>query len=1364
MSKILIFVLISSSLLFGTSEVLKFTDNWGRNPLFNIVTSSDAGMEIIFSCQQTVVEETTIDGVPMKTFGVPGMFLPNDEGAPNLQGTGRYIAIPQGATAKVTIVDKRTEIYKDIKVAPAPNIPLDSDDSPLRYVKNMDIYSKNAYYPDTPVKLSEPMQIRGVDCVILGITPFQYNPVTKELIVYKDIRVRIDFEGGNGHFGDDVLRNPYWEPMLQGHLLNYSSLPELDYTDYYAKCRTQTKDGRDGVEYIIIVPDDATFIAWGDTIKNWRKLQGISTDVFTLTEIGGSTTTAIENFLNTAYNTWSPRPVAFLILSDYPATGDVYGVTSPIWNSYCVSDNIYADVNGDNLPDMYHARICAQTASQLSIMINKFLSYERNPYTSVDFYNKPITATAWQTERWFQLCGEVIRGFLKDSTHGGLKKNPTRQCNIYSGTPVVGGAWSTAQNTSTVVIYFYNRGWLTSMTNPYDATWWNNGSASQITTAINNGAFLLQHRDHGGETGWGEPAYSNSDINNLTNTQYIFVNSSNCLTGKYNWTSECFTEKFHRVQYGALGLNAASEVSYSFVNDAYVWGMYDCMWQQFMTDYPATDLPGHSVLRPCIAMNYGKYFLQASGWPYNTSDKTVTYHLFHHHGDAFQTLYSQVPQNLTVSHASTLSAGSTSFTVTANDSSVIALTVNNEIIGVALGTGSPVSITIPSQTAGNTMKVTVTKANYYRYQAPVLIMSSKDVGVTAIAYPIGTVDSTGSIIPRARVKNFGADSVTFQVTFKIGGIYTSSRAKKLNAGVEDTVNFSAWGSPRGTYTMRCSTYVSGDANSSNDTMSGSITVIVNDVGVTSITVPDDTIYLGVLAPKATVKNYGTDSASFYSFFKIIDTLNTQVYFDSSYVNKLAPNKTSTRTFKEFLFQTGRYSLRCSTALSNDNNPLNNVKLDSVVVLFLPPWVLKDSVLLGPNNKGVKGGGALTVGIAGKIYGLKGNNTREFYIYDIDRDSWAMKESIPYDPLNKKKVNKGAALAYNKNSDPDIIYATKGNNTLEFWAYDVDNDSWIRKPDVPYNTIPVKKVKGGAGLTFLRRSSRDYIYLLKGNRTLEFYAFHCQGDSWIKSLTDAPFGPDFKSFKDGSCITTGLNNKLYALKGGARYNEFWCYDASFNTWTELESLPRYDSLLNKSVKVKDGASLCFDGDSLIYAFKGGNRQSFWVYNINRNFWQEKDTIPRGTGGRKVSSGGALAYADDKVYALKGNRTLEFLCWTPYLSDIRPAQEKIIAETAEKSERKFSVNSACSVVKSGDQISITPNPVTNHSEIKINLVQPSKVNISLYNSVGQLLNIMSDREFEQGLHYLPLSLNGLTFGVYYLRCNVGQKINTIKVIIE
>jgi hypothetical protein len=751
------------------AEVVTFEDNWGQYPMFNIISESPSGMEIVFSVHEMVIEDMDIDGVSMQNLGVPGILLFGDEGAPNIAGTGRYIAIPQGAQAQLTILNTRTEVYRNIEIAPNPNIPRENDDSPLRYEKNMNIYSRNALYPESPAILSAPDRIRGVDVVTLGITPFQYNPVTKDLIVYKDIRVRVDFIGGNGHFGDDRLRSRFWDPILQNHLLNYSSLPEID---YYTPERT---NARDGWEYIIIVPDDPIFEAWGDTIKLWRNAQGISTEVFTLTEVGGNTTTAIETFLNNAYATWSPAPVAFLLLSDFPNSGDNYGIPAPTYTGYlgpCASDNIYADVNSNNLPDMHHARICAQTEDHLSIMINKFLGYERNPYTAANFYDEPLMACGWQTERWFQLCSEVVRGFFLT----GLGKNPAREYAIYSGTPTVGGPWSTASNTATVVNYFYNLGWLPSTTNPYDLAWWSGGSAAGINSAINSGAFILQHRDHGYETGWGEPDYNVTHLNGLTNDMFVFVNSSNCCTGNYTIPSECFAEKFHRIEHGALGLNAATEVSYSFVNDTYVWGSYDAMWPQFMPAYPVygTQVMGYSNLRPCMAMTSGKYFLQQSNWP-SSSAKPITYHLFHHHGDAFSVLYSEIPTSLTVSHNPRLISGATSFQVTADDSAVIALTVDGEIIGVAEGTGSPVNISIPSQTVGALMKVTVTKFNHYRYEVVLPVVPSNYGFVTLASIVMGGLGSNGQINPGETI-SYGvyAQNLGTQTVQSVYGLFTTT--------------------------------------------------------------------------------------------------------------------------------------------------------------------------------------------------------------------------------------------------------------------------------------------------------------------------------------------------------------------------------------------------------------------------------------------------------------------------------------------------------------------------------------------------------------------------------------------------------------
>jgi hypothetical protein len=744
------------------AEVMNFDGIWGP-PGFQVVSQKGGVVEVVYSMGWLRIEELDVDGEVMKTLAIPGAMLPNNEGAPNLPGLGRYIALPQGASAEVEMVETHTQVLRDMNILPAPPIPLESDDTPLVYVKNPVIYNADQFYPQEPIGLSRPLKMRGVDAVIVGITPFQYNPVTKDLVVYTDVRLRVTFEGGNGHYGQDRYRSRYWEPVLRAHLLNYNSLSNFGFTRRPVAKTT-------GCEYVIIVPDDPDFIAWADTIRHWRTLQGISTEVFTLSETGSSSS-QIESWINDAYNTWDIPPAAVLLLSDYPSSGKAYGITSPLWDSYCVSDNIYADVDGDDLPEMNFARITAQDASDLEVMINKFLSYERNPYTDAGFYDHPVCAGGWQTERWFILCSEIIYGFLAN-VHG---KNPVREYAIYSGTP--GTEWSTNSNTYMLVDYFGPDGLGYIPATPEHLTDWG-ANAARMNSDINAGCFIVQHRDHGGETGWGEPDYDNTDLDDLTNTKLPFVFSINCLTGKYNWSSECFTEKFHRIDHGALGLIGASETSYSFVNDTYVFGIYDCMWPEFDPGYPSDKSTGPENLRPGFANASGKYYLQASNWPYNPDQKPVTYHLFHMHGDAFTTLYSQVPQTLSVSHPGVLYIGAISFPVTADSGSVIALTVGGEIIGTADGTGGVVDVSIAPQSVPATMLVTVTKFNHYRYAQSVPVLPPEGPFVVHYTHMVdddtlGSSDGNadGDINPGEAielfpfwVKNYGVDTA-----FTVGG-------------------------------------------------------------------------------------------------------------------------------------------------------------------------------------------------------------------------------------------------------------------------------------------------------------------------------------------------------------------------------------------------------------------------------------------------------------------------------------------------------------------------------------------------------------------------------------------------------------------
>ena len=81
---------------------------------------------------------------------------------------------------------------------------------------------------------------------------------------------------------------------------------------------------------------------------------------------------------------------------------------------------------------------------------------------------------------------------------------------------------------------------------------------------------------------------------------------------------------------------------------------------------------------------------------------------------------------------------------------------------------------------------------------------------------------------------------------------------------------------------------------------------------------------------------------------------------------------------------------------------------------------------------------------------------------------------------KKAVKKGSSLAFGTDGR---VYATKGNNTLDFWQYNPTTQVWTQKADVPTGA---KNCREGVSMASVTVSDTDYVYLLKGSGTFEFY--------------------------------------------------------------------------------------------------------------------------------------------------------------------------------------------------------------------------------------------------------------------------------------
>jgi len=680
---------------------------------FQIQSSTKGSIQLNHSVYSFQLTDVEIEGQMMKELQYGLSIIPATAGSPDLKSDARYLLIPEGAQVDVKILNKEEVLYNDIEIAPAAPLPFDNQES-IPAVKG-EAYQKNAFFPGQ-IAQAQTTEIRGMTMAILNINPFQYNPVTKELKVIKNIELNVNIIGGNGTYCENRFRNKYWDQILDDIILNENDLPKIDYN----KTTTASKDA-EGCEYLIIVPNNEDFLPWADSIRLFRTEQGIQTQVVTLDEVGGNNLDAIKNYINNVYETWDPVPAGVLLMADYG--NDANTITSKTYphpySGNFITDNYFADYTGNDLPDFVFARMTGRNYEEMQTMVTKFLEYERTPPTNSDFYNKPITALGWQTERWFQICSETVGGYMKNV----LGKDPVRINAVYGGNPN-SDPWSTATNTADVINYFGPMGQGYIPATPGELGDWTGGSATDVVNAINDGAFILQHRDHGMESGWGEPAFTMSYIDQLNNVgELSHIFSINCLTGRFDVSGECFAEKFHRyTNGGALSLTAATQVSYSFVNDAYVWGLYDNMWPDFMPDYGG-NLIQEREFRPAFGNASGKYFLSYSNWPYNTDSKQITYRLFHHHGDAFNIIYTEVPEEMDIEYSEVLISGPEFIDIQAEEGALIAFSVEGELIGTAIADGNSQSVTIEPQIPGTMIKVVVTKQNYFRHEGFIQVIA-----------------------------------------------------------------------------------------------------------------------------------------------------------------------------------------------------------------------------------------------------------------------------------------------------------------------------------------------------------------------------------------------------------------------------------------------------------------------------------------------------------------------------------------------------------------------------------------------------------------------------------------------------------------
>lgn len=703
---------------------------------------------------------------------VPECGVDGEVGNPALPFKGYFVEVPAGVVPKLEVLEDSSETSQiSTKVRPKQAPAIDSVNTPPPFAINDASYAADTWWPAQPAELDGDGLMRGHHVVFVKVNPLQYNPAKGQLRTHRSMRLKIAFGPASDAVpirGASEISNPEFESMVEGLIVNYSA-------PTFSKRATLAATEAPGADYLIIVDDPLQ--AAVTPLAAWKTQKGYVVKVVKKSEIG-TTPDSIKSYLQTAFNTWQPVPAYVLLVGDqgnipsYPVSPDAYG-------SAFISDLPYALLQGtDYWPDLTMGRLSCNTLASCNTVVGKILKYDMNPDTG-NWYNSTLIAAYYQdddancvADRWFFETGANVYQHMKNSV------GHTMLTSFVAG------------NTCSTYTYrsdSYPHRLAHPASIPTDlAAMFQSGTAATaaITSAFQSGVSIVQHRDHGGETGWGDPSYYVSNVNTLTNgdkTPVVF--SINCLTGAFDYASgDCFCEALQkRPGGGAVGIVGATRVSYSGYNDLLTNGIYTAMWPSYDSSHTSTRYP--RSFRPAQALDFGKYYMYE--YEGDSSYTMYSFRLFHWFGDPEMELRFHTPVALTnLGYPATVPPGSQSVTVTgAPNGALVGLSQAGVALGRAYSQGGTAVVTV----TGTIQPATAVTLTVTHHSAIPFVATLQSVG------PAGTVwlqndlyDCQGSVqinLADSHLSGQGQYALNIKSTTAPQGVMATLTESPANSGV-----------------------------------------------------------------------------------------------------------------------------------------------------------------------------------------------------------------------------------------------------------------------------------------------------------------------------------------------------------------------------------------------------------------------------------------------------------------------------------------------------------------------------------------------------------------------------------------------------
>lgn len=592
------------------------------------------------------------------------------------------------------------------------------------FVQNQEVYQANSFYAEPLVAVQKSGTMRDVTMAEITVAPVQYNPVTNRVRIYKSLDVAVTFVNANIP-GTYELKSRYGSPMFK--VASNAVINPME--------PTRNEFSGAPIKYLIIANGMFANNENLELFINWKKRLGYIVEVaYTSDPNVGTTTTSIKNYIMTHYNNATaenPAPTFLLFIGD---VAQLPPFSCSTLNSH-VSDLYYATwTSGDDIPDCYYGRFSAQNVSQLIPQIEKSLMYEQYTMPDPSYLGKAVLIAGTDASN--------------GPTYGDGQINYIY--NNYINTN------STTHDYTTVYKHNYN---CTSQ-------------AATIRNEIGAGCGWANYTAHGGEDGWSQPAFSNSHVNSMNNANKYGVMIGNCcLTGKFNYSSDCFAEALLRAaNKGAMAYIGGSEVTYW--DEDYYWAVGVRSSISANPTYNANNLGAYDRIfhkngeSPANWVTTLSAYLQSGNMSVQSSSSTrklyywEIYHLF---GDPSIRPYLGIPTQMNVTANNVIITGATTYSVTAAPYAYVALTYNHNVVCAAFTDGNGnATLNLPDLIPGE-YELAIGAQNKIQYfqTVNVVVPQGAYVIATDVALAASSTPDAGSTVNwNLSVKNLGVSAAS----------------------------------------------------------------------------------------------------------------------------------------------------------------------------------------------------------------------------------------------------------------------------------------------------------------------------------------------------------------------------------------------------------------------------------------------------------------------------------------------------------------------------------------------------------------------------------------------------------------------------